>query len=333
MKKLINLSLVLILIVIFYSCKKNPVGPDDSNATPGSRNYTWVADTINNPFLLFYNIWGNSPNNVWTTGSLMSDGVYHYDGQKWSLDNRVYISDPEAIWGYGNSVWIGNDKGCIWKFTDSSYVEELNDFQINGKFVDFVEMTGTSSNEIYAVGANNLNPILMKYDGSSWHLDKTLPDSAGFNQIKYCSRNDKYYIRCSLFNYTTRIYEYDRNNFRLIYSYPPSNGGPTIATIGGYPYIVAGNRIYRYFNGNMEFIFEVDDINFGGVIWGRNRDDIFIRMQDGLAHYNGTDRQYLFKSSAAIMLSPNSAVFSNVIFIPGQLRTTGYSIIYNGKLK
>jgi hypothetical protein len=138
---------------------------------------------------------------------------------------------------------------------------------------------------------------------------------------------------CSQFDYTTKIYEYDRKNLKLIYSYPPSNGGPTIAAIDGYPYLVIDKKIYRYFNGNMEFIFEVSDQNFGGVIWGRNRNDIFIRMQDGLAHYNGTDWQYLFKSIGQTALMPNSVIFDKDIFIPAKIRTTGYPIIYHGKLK
>ncbi len=333
MKRKIFLIIAAAALIITNSCKDEPVGPDDSNAVPGRRDYTWVADTIDNPYQLFYNIWGDGPNNVWSTGSLMSDGVYHYDGEKWSLDNRVYISDPDAIWGYGNDFWIGNDKGCIWKFTGDSYKQELKDFKVDGNFVNFVEMTGKSNSEIYTVGANRINPTLMKYDGNSWYLEKKLTDSAGFSQIKYSYRNDKYYLMCSQFDYTTKIYEYDRKNLKLIYSYPPSNGGPTIAAIDGYPYLVIDKKIYRYFNGNMEFIFEVSDQNFGGVIWGRNRNDIFIRMQDGLAHYNGTDWQYLFKSIGQTALMPNSVIFDKDIFIPAKIRTTGYPIIYHGKLK
>jgi hypothetical protein len=333
MKLIAKLIFLLILSAVFFSCKKNPVGPDDSNAAPGRRDYTWVADTINNPFLDFYNIWGNSPSNVWTTGSLMSDGVYYYNGQNWGLDNRVYISDPDAVWGYGNSVWIGNDKGCIWKFTDSAYIEELKDFKVNGNFIDFVGMTGTSNNEIYAAGYNYTNPVIMKYDGSSWQLDKTLSDTAIFNKIIYCCRNDKYYLVSALIDYTTRIYEYDRKDLKLIYNNPPSNAGPTIASIDGYPYIVVGNKIYRYYNGNMEFIFEVDNPNFGGVVWGRSRNDIFIRMQDGIVEYNGSDWKYLYKSTTPVILSPNSAIFTNDVFFPAKIRTTGYPIIYHGALK
>ena len=328
------LAIIILLIIFVTQSCKSPTAPMQDNLSPGSRNYTWVADTINNPYLDFYNIWGSSPSNIWTTGALMSDGVYHYSGQKWSLDNRTYISDPDAVWGYGNTVWIGNDKGCIWKFTDSSYIEELKDFQIDGKFIDFVGMTGTSNNEIYAVGFNYTNPIIMKYDGNTWNIDKTLPDTAIFNQIIYCAVNGKYYLRCPLSDNSTRIYEYDKKELKIIYNSTPSNSQPGLANIGGFLYIAtSGGKIYKYNNGNMEFIFEVNNTNFGGAIWGRSRNDILIRMQDGIAQYNGTDWQYLFKSSTPIMLAPNSAVFNKDVFVPAKLRTTGYPIIYHGILK
>ncbi len=333
MKLIVNLSIQLVILTILTTCNQNPIAPDDSSAVPGRRDYIWVVDTIGNPYLDFYNIWGNSLDNIWTAGVLMCDALYRYDGLKWNLDNRVYISDPIALWGYGNDLWIGNDKGCIWKFTGENYKQELNDFTLNGKFIRFIKMTGTSNNEIYAVGDNRVNPILMKYDGSSWDLDKTLPDTAIFNQIEYCYRNDRYYLVCALNDYTTKIYEYDRKNLKVIYEYPPSNAGLSIASIDGYLYIAVDKKVYRYYNNKMEFIFEINSPSFGGVIWGRNRKDIFIRMQDGLAHYNGTDWQYLFKSSEPISLSPNCVVFEKEFFIPARIKTTGYNVIYHGKLK
>ncbi len=102
---------LMIFSLSFESCK-SPTSPI-TNFPPGSRDYTWTADTINNPFLDFYSIWGSSSTNVWITGVLMSDALYRFNGQSWSIDNRVYISDPTALWGYGNNVWIGNDHGCI----------------------------------------------------------------------------------------------------------------------------------------------------------------------------------------------------------------------------
>jgi hypothetical protein len=56
-------------------------------------------------------------------------------------------------------------------------------------------------------------------------------------------------------------------------------------------------------------------------------------MQDGLAHYNGTDWQYLFKSPESIKLSSNSAIFEKDFFIPAKIFKTGTNIIYHGTIK
>jgi len=192
----------------------------------------------------------------------MSSGLYKYNGQKWNLDDRVYISDPMALWGYENNVWIGNDNGCIWKFTGDSYTQELGNLKIDESLVMFYDMAGSSNNEIYTVGYNgptNCMPVIMKYNGSIWSLDKKLADLGVFNQIKYAHRNDKYYLGLSLVDYSMEIYEYDRKNLSLIYKKEKGdNIFTSFAVIDGYAYIVVDNKIYRYYNGNMEFIFEVD---------------------------------------------------------------------------
>ncbi|KAF0149930.1 MAG: hypothetical protein FD143_2654 [Ignavibacteria bacterium] len=330
---LLRTTFLLVAVLLTFSCEEGAVTQDDSNAIPGRRDYAWVIDTINNPFLRFTNIWGNDSKNVWIAGAMMSDGLYKYDGSKWSLDNRVYISDPSTVWGYENDLWVGNDNGCIWKFTGSSYIQELNDFEVNGNLVSFYAMTGSSSTEIFAVGENFINPVLMKYSGMKWFIDKVLPDLGNFIQLKYSTKSDRYYIVQWLTDYSIKILEYNRKELKEIYEYPPSNGGPTISIIDGYLYLVIEKKIFRYFNSKMEFIFEVNDPNFGGVVWGRNRNDVLIRMLDGIAHYNGTDWKYLLKSSEPIMLAPNCALFSKEVFIPAKIRRTGYPIIYHGKLE
>lgn len=336
MKKFYYIAMqITITTIVIISCKNGVVTPDDSNATPGRRDYTWVADTINNPFLVFQNIWGNDINNIWTAGIMMSNALYKYDGNKWSLDDRVYISDPKAIWGYENNVWIGNDKGSIWKFSSdiNSYNQELTDFKVNGKLVDFYAMSGISDNEIFAVGYNYTNPVIVKYNSIRWILAELLPDSGGFTKIIYSPKNDKYYLLLDLSDYSSQIMEYNRISLKKIYQCPPSSTLPGLSAIDGYAYFTIEQKIYRYFRGNMEFIFEVNDQNFGGVVWGRNRNDILIKMHDGIAHYNGTDWKYLFKVAEPTWLEPHSAILEKDVFIPAKIQRTGYPIIYHGILK
>jgi hypothetical protein len=166
-----------------------------------------------------------------------------------------------------------------------------------------------------------------------WSLDKKLTNSGVFNQIIYSYRNDKYYLGLWLNDYSTQILEYDRKSLKMVYEYPANNAGLSVSGIDGYAYFIIGQKIYRYYGGNMELMFEVNDPNFGGLVWGRNRNDILIRMQDGIAHYNGTNWQYLFKVTEPIMLAPNCVIFDKDIFIAAKIQRTGYPIVYHGKLK
>ncbi|MBK7227900.1 MAG: hypothetical protein IPH97_03270 [Ignavibacteriales bacterium] len=57
---------------------------------------------------------------------------------------------------------------------------------------------------------------------------------------------------------------------------------------------VLGNQIARSVNNKFQTFLNVTNSNFYQRIWGRNTKDIFLLMTDGLAHYNGTDVEYLF---------------------------------------
>lgn len=340
MKNVFVVFCVALLVLGFSSCKKNlvePPFPDDGNATPGRRDYTWVADTIKNPNVEFTNIWGNSLTNIWVTGVQSSNALYRYNGTNWALDNRVYMPAPCALWGYGNKIWIGNFNGCIWQFAGDSYQEQVSFYKLGDRFTVFVNMGGSTENEIYIAGGYYLNniayPMLMKFDGTSWKLDRKIEEPSGILQFKYSQRNDRYYLTIVNSDNSETVYEYDRNNLKEICSYPQSNTGPTLAVIDGYAYVVIENKINRYVNDKMEQITEVNLPNFGRMVWGRSRNDIFIRMFDGLAHYNGSDMQYLFKTSANTALAPNMAIFDKDIFINVKDYTTGYNIIYHGALK
>jgi hypothetical protein len=338
--KNIGAILCLCLLVLGFShCKSSvePPFPYDSNVSQGSRNYTWKADTIKNPYLDFYQIWGNSPDNIWTGGALSSDALYHYNGARWALDGRVYLPTPSALWGYGDKVWIGNYNGCIWQFTGNSYQQQVSFHKLGDHFTNFLTMVGSSDKEVYVTCAYRIKDtcysLLMKYDGTDWKMDKKFDEPCGIKDITYSPRNDRYYLTTSQYDGSKTVYEYDRTNMKKIYKYPDSNTSPTLATIDGYEYIVIRPKIYRYRNGQKEDITEINDSNFGGIIWGRSRNDIFVRMYDGLAHYNGKDIKYLFKISADEKLNCNMAIFDKEIFISSKDYNTGYNIIYHGTLK
>ena len=338
MNKLLIAVLITILILGAASCKKNPVEPaeEEENLTPGRRDYTWVADTIKNPFLHLYHIWGNSLTNLWTSSTMYSASLFKYDGTKWVLDDRTYLPTPAALWGYEDKLWIGNGNGCIWQFTGSSYQEQLKYHKLGDNFTDFLNMVGSSDKEIYVSGSYRIDKlnysVLMKYDGNVWKVDKKFDYPFTVLQICYSLRNDRYYITSTNNNGPETVYEYDRTNFKEIFKYHTSNPGPTLAVIDKYAHIVIEDKVYRYRNDKMELITGINDAKFGGIVWGRGRNDIFIRMIDGLAHYNGSDVKYQFKVPESYRMNANMAIFEKDVFISAMDLNSGYNIIYHGKL-
>ena len=114
---------------------------------------------------------------------------------------------------------------------------------------------------------------------------------------------------------------------------PNGNNSTTINEIDGWLYITIGEKIYRYKNGKFNDYLEVNLSNFGGQIWGRNRNDVFIRMFDGLVHYNGSNFKYILKFSSNITFGSPAIVLEKDIFLHAFDDKTGYNIIYHGQLK
>jgi hypothetical protein len=100
-----------------------------------------------------------------------------------------------------------------------------------------------------------------------------------------------------------------------------------IDEVGGRVYFILSHDICRYeqkneyfttgeyfSNGNFAKQFSINDPNFDDQIYGCNEKNIFINMQDGIVHYNGTDLQYLFRFSHNFTYTPVPAIFENDVF-------------------
>ena len=68
------------------------------------------------------------------------------------------------------------------------------------------------------------------------------------------------------------------------------------------------------------------------AFWGRNKNDIFISMKDGIAHYNGTDIKYTYHYKGTEEAF-SATVLSNDIFILTNDFDNNTNIIIRGKLQ
>jgi hypothetical protein len=103
--------------------------------------------------------------------------------------------------------------------------------------------------------------------------------------------------------------------------------------IGGTLYFVLGNKIYTYNNQEFKLFLEINESNFGGQIYGRSTEDIILRMYDGIAHYNGSDIEYLYKFSSNNTSITNGVVFEKDIFFIAIDFNNSQNLLIHGKLK
>jgi len=339
-----NTKLILIIAVaialIANSCKDNGTGPE--TLEPGRRDYVWTADTIKAYYIYFNSIWGKIADDVWVVGSGSAfENIYRYDGSKWYRETREPIYNTVSLWGTENVLWITTYSGYIWKYKDGVFscsqklLYEENE-------IDFLSIAGKNDSEIYSVGGKeiplNRDALIYKYDGEAWYLNKVLKNNGNITRIRYSSVNDRYYLLTALDNEiekdTVRLYEYDSNNLKTIYeNYVSENTSCVMNDINGYLYVTIGRKIFMYYKNNFEQILEINDSNFGGQTWGRNKKDIFIRMFDGLMHYNGTDASYILKFPSGVRFGTSALVLEKDIFLHAYDNNTGYNIIYHGVLK
>lgn len=340
MKPFIKASTLLSLFTILVSCNSNPTEPEPQ---PGRRDYTWTADTIKAYYIDFNSIWGKTANDVWTVSSAGSvfENIYRYNGTKWYRETRTPIGNTVSLFGTDYNLWICCKDGRIWNYKNNVFSSSPQ-FNYEDKEILFLFMAGRNDNEIYACGGKHLpysrDGIIYKFNGDKWGLIQVIKNSGNLIRMMYSPVNSKYYILAYLDNEvvpdTVKIYEYEENKIKLILE-NSSNGdnGTTINEVNGWLYVSIGNKIYRYYGGNLEEYLNVTLSNFGGQIWGRNKNDLFIRMFDGLVHYNGSDLQYILKFPSNITFGSPAIVLEKDIFLHAFDDKTGYNIIYHGQLK
>ncbi len=335
------LLIIPILFIQFISCSESGVEPEP-NYKPGSRDYTWQADTIKAYYVYFNSIWGKTVNDVWMVSGVGSalENIYRYDGTKWYRETRTPIGNTSSLWGTDNNLWISTKDGRIWNYKNNTFTSSPQ-FKYEEKDVLFFSMAGKNDNEIYAGGGKgipfNRDGLIYKYNGNSWQLNRALKNYGNIFLARYSTKNDRYYFLAYIDNKeimdTTRLLEYDGKDIKTIINDQTAGNNLAMNDIDGYLYVGKGKKIYRYIDGKLNDFLEINLPNFGGQTWGRNKNDFFIRMQDGLLHYNGTDLQYLLKFTSNITFGSSMLVLEKDIFLHAFDDKTGYNIIYHGKLK
>ena len=340
--------LALVLSLSLFSCK-SPTGPTSDNTPPGRRDYVWSVDTLQTTNVL-HSISGTSPNDIWVVGGGGVDykEIWHYDGNKWNY-NDTHFTTPNCVFSISkDNVWIGGNDGNIFHYNGYTWNKNFT-FQIdNSNSIDINDIWGVSAADIYAVGSvfigNNprASSFILHYNGVKWS-EKYLSEPGlffyrmrGENNIEYLSGEKLPNTTKSEAALDTIIFYKDKNNElekiyvgainKIVYG--------SMNLIGDHVYFLIGKDLNRYVDGRFEKITTFNLPNFGYQIYGRNEKDIFIRMQDGLVHYNGEDTKYLLKHELyKISISSNALIFDDDVYFVAPDYGDGTNIIYHGKLK
>jgi hypothetical protein len=305
--KVVLLSSILFLQLI--SCKNNPL-EISAPSPPGRRNYVWAVDTLKSPFNYFSGLWGSSPNDVWTVGdgADAESRLWHFDGTKWSVYNKEQIiCAGNALIGFSKSnVWMVGDEGRIWHYDGNTWEESFVYAQNDG-FASIMDVWGSNSTDIYAVGVINLASVkeqrgfILHYDGHQWReyfkadyisqFNSVLGDNDNvvITGIRLVFKPDNFVVVDSA--YFSRV---NKNNLQKI-SNIATNVNFSLAQIGNKINFVIDQSLFRYSGGGMEHVMDFTGYNFASCVYGRSYNDLFIKMFDGIGHYNGTDIVYLYK--------------------------------------
>lgn len=340
-----KLFLVVFLLLAISTCDENPVNGD--NVTPGRRDYIWTVDTLYSPNNVIKSIWGSSVNDVWAVGPggiTTYDGIWHFNGVNWQPYPQALLIAPECIYGFAqNDVWMGGNDGKLFHFNGSTWNQQFSITRQDtiGNWIN--DIWGENSNDIYAVGYAVVNQetftrsFILHFNGTGWkeiyfspkqfQLFKVQKDN---NQLFFSGiiktgtiQPDTLFFCKMVNNNLTEIY---RNSMdKITYE--------SLCQIGDKTYFLIGQDLYRYINKKFEKIISFNELMFGYQAYGRNEKDIFIRMRDGLAHFNGYDLVYLYNfSNMFTSILHRALLFDKDVLFTVHDNLNDYNLILRGNL-
>jgi hypothetical protein len=142
-----------------------------------------------------------------------------------------------------------------------------------------------------------------------------------------------YKLGGGVFPDSSLIYEHIEGEYKKIYGSIWTKGQQAdISLINGEVYFVLGNEIAKRKNNHFRTIITVDNLDFYQRIWGRNSNDIFLLMTNGLVHYNGSNMEYLIHFDKPRTQIYGAAIFEKEVFFITHESPTSLNLIYHGKI-
>lgn len=190
MTKYILITLLIIVTILGFDCKKNPIVPPlQDGADTTSHNWVFTIDTLgegNGSVLNDAAIVSTNPPLVYAVGEIyLKDSTGQFDqqpysiakweGKNWELkklfyNNNLPVAPIRGILIFNNDFWLA--AGSVFHWDGNSSIAQLVYSRLT--FGGTVEkLWGTSNNQIYGVG---IAGTIVHYDGSNW---QKIPSGTG----------------------------------------------------------------------------------------------------------------------------------------------------------
>jgi len=214
-------SILILSLITGINCKKNPVTPPDNLPDTTSHEISWEIDTIGGWQSRFNDIWGTDENNVYAVGTVFLSldpykvtNIMHWDGNKWEAIDYLE-GDISGIYGFDkNNIWICGD----WQVDDKAYAligywngSKWQTWKFN-EYPNLSSIWGTSSNNLYACGANG---TILRYDGKNWNKITTNVTES-LRSIWGNSENEIYAVGNTFDTYSWVVLKYDGSTWKKV---------------------------------------------------------------------------------------------------------------------
>jgi len=303
-------SFLLLILFLLFNLSCDTTEPTD-DIKPGRRDYTWTVDTLNTQMNRIQSIWGSSPNNVWAVGPgglNANERLWHFDGNVWQPYQQVLPISPECIYGINqNDIWIGGSDGKIFHFDGAIWnqVNSISRPDTTGNWIG--EIWCESANSVYATGTAFVTQeprqrsFILHYDGVKWK--EVYFSKSKLQLFRMQKSGNVLFLSGIILTLTAEpdtmgFYKFEKNKLVEIYRNTTDNIiHLSLCQIGNEPYFLIGQDLTKYANNKFVKVASFNHQSFGYNASGRNEKDIFVRMVDGVAHYNGINLEYLYQFS------------------------------------
>ena len=177
--------------------------------------------------------------------------------------------------------------------------------------------------------------LMMHYNGIEWHRVYNSAKCFLVTIKRGKKTSSNYYLMGHTINDgvqdTTKLFGYNDKVLKEIYSQPYSKETKsTVCKVGEKIYFNIGDGLYKYENNNFNKFIQNNFPNTY-TAFGRNENDIFWMMADGITHYNSSDFKYILNFDNKSL--SDGVVFEKEIFFVANDFSNDTNLIYHGILK